>query len=73
MEHLDGHKVRVAAAGVTVPGHVVRLPGEGMPLFEHPDRHGDLFVTVTVAFPKALSEKQKATVRDTFKGMHDEL
>ncbi len=73
MENVDGHKVRVAAAGVTVPGHMMRLPGEGMPLYEHPDRHGDLFVTITVAFPKALSEKQKATVRETFKGMHDEL
>ena len=73
MEHLDGRKVRVAAAGVTVPGHIVRLAGEGMPLFEHPDRHGDLYVTVTVAFPKQLTEKQKATVRKTFEGLHDEL
>ena len=73
VEHLDGRKVRVAAAGVTVPGHVVSLAGEGMPLFEHPDRHGDLYVTVTVAFPKQLTEKQKATVRKTFEGLHDEL
>jgi len=73
VEHLDGHRVRVAAAGVTVPGHLMVLPGEGMPLFEHPDRRGDLYVTVTVAFPRQLSEKQRAAVRETFQGLHDEL
>ena len=34
IEHLDGHKVTLASEGVTVPGGVAVLPGEGMPLFE---------------------------------------
>ena len=34
IEHLDGHKVTIASSGVTVPGQVQRIPGEGMPLYE---------------------------------------
>ena len=31
LKHLDGHKVPLSAKGVTRPGDVVTLPGEGMP------------------------------------------
>ncbi|KAK9918595.1 hypothetical protein WJX75_005221 [Coccomyxa subellipsoidea] len=72
-EHLDGHKVKVEAAGVTIPGQVFKVEGEGMPLFDHPNKAGDLYATITVAFPAKLSEAQKDAVRKVFKGMHDEL
>lgn len=72
-EHLDGHKVKLEAGEVTIPGQVFRVVGEGMPLFDHPNKAGDLYVTITVAFPAKLSEAQKESVRKTFKGVHDEL
>ena len=72
-EHLDGHKVRMEAAEVTIPGQVFRIEGEGMPLFDHPDRSGDLYATVTVAFPAKLTEAHKDSARKIFKGFHDEL
>lgn len=72
-EHLDGHKVKVEAAGVTIPGQVFKVEGEGMPLFDHPNKAGDLYATITVAFPAKLSEAQKDAVRKVFKGTHDEL
>jgi hypothetical protein len=34
IEHLDGHKVTLAASGVTQPGQVVLIKGEGMPVYE---------------------------------------
>lgn len=34
LEHLDGHKVQVGAAGVTRPGETRWFQGEGMPRFE---------------------------------------
>lgn len=34
LEHLDGHKVQVGAAGVTRPGEVRWFQGEGMPRYE---------------------------------------
>ena len=41
-EHLDGHKVKLEASAVTIPGQVFKVEKEGMPLFDHPDRSGDL-------------------------------
>ncbi len=72
-EHLDGHKVKLEASAVTNPGQVFKIEKEGMPQFDQPDRSGDLYVTITVAFPKKLSEAQKDQIRKQFKGMHDEL
>eukprot|EP00879_Flechtneria_rotunda_P002719 GHRR01002925.1.p1 GENE.GHRR01002925.1~~GHRR01002925.1.p1 ORF type:complete len:354 (+),score=95.01 GHRR01002925.1:160-1221(+) len=66
-EHLDGHKVVLAAGGVTRPGDVQRIEGEGMPLFNS-DKRGALLVTYTVDFPAELTEGQKATVRTLFAG-----
>ena len=72
-EHLDGHKVKLEASAVTIAGQVFKVEKEGMPLFDHPDRSGDLYVAITVAFPKKLTEGQKDQMRKQFKGIHDEL
>ena len=34
IDHLDDHKVQLKADGVTRPGQVVVIKGEGMPVFE---------------------------------------
>lgn len=65
--------MKLEAAEVTIPGQVFKIEGEGMPLFYHPNKAGDLYATITVAFPAKLSESQKDTVRKVFKGAHDEL
>lgn len=64
--HLDGHNVTIAAAGVTRPGDVQLIAGEGMPVFGQDSSKGNLYVTYTVDFPAALDEQQKATVRSLF-------
>ena len=70
---IDGHKVTVANAGVTKPGDVLRVVGEGMPLPADPHKRGDLHVLVTVGFPATLSDAQKAVVREHFRPAKDEL
>lgn len=72
-EHLDGHKVELEASEVTIPGQVFLVEGEGMPLCDHPDRSGNLYVTIKVAFPAKLTEAHKESVRKIFKDVHDEL
>ena len=72
-EHLDGHKVKLEASEVTIPGQVFKVDKEGMPMFDHPDKTGDLYVTITVAFPKKLSQTQKDQIRKHFSQLHDEL
>lgn len=78
VEHLDGHKVQIGTAGVTRPGEVRRLEGEGMPVFERSTK-GNLYVTFSVAFPASVSESQAAQLRSLFdeaqwqRPAHDEL
>lgn len=64
-DHLDGHQVSLTSTGVTRPGDVQVIAGEGMPVFDS-DRRGSLLVTYTVDFPASLTEEQKATVRKLF-------
>lgn len=64
VQHLDGHDVTLKAAGITVPGQMQTLKGEGMPLLDQARRHGDMHVTYTVAFPKQLSETQKKCIKE---------
>ena len=72
--HLDGRRVPLNATGVTAPGAVVTLVGEGMPRAGASHARGDLRVTFSVDFPAKVSEKQKKAVRDNFKQrVRDEL
>lgn len=64
-KHLDGHKVTLATEGVTRPGSVQKIEGEGMPVFDSAKK-GDLYVTYTVDFPDSLTEEQKQSVRSLF-------
>lgn len=59
LEHLDGHAVRVARAGVTAHGHTLRVRGEGMPHHNAASTRGDLLVTVRVDFPDAITAEQR--------------
>lgn len=72
IEHLDGHKVPLQSQGVTVPGQVRTIKGEGMPRFQDGHLAGDLHVVFTVTFPASLSEHQKGLVRKMAL-QHDEL
>jgi DnaJ-related protein SCJ1 len=57
--HLDGHVVSLVRKGVTQPGFVQTIKGEGMPLFERPTSHGDLFVEYNVVLPTKLSKETR--------------
>ena len=63
LEHLDGHKVGLKAEGVTRPGQVVKIGGEGMPVFEKGGKKGDLYVKYVVAFPTKVSAEQGVKLR----------
>jgi len=65
LTHLDGRVVSLVRKGVTQPGFVQAIKGEGMPLFERPTSHGDLFVEYNVVLPTKLSKetRQSASCR----------
>jgi len=58
--HLDGHSVTVTRAEVTWPGLVQLVPDEGMPFHSFPSQKGNLYVTYEIAFPRYVTEEQKA-------------
>lgn len=58
MKGLDGHDIVLSRTGVTQPGYVDVIHGEGMPIY-HLSGHGDLFVEYQVVFPPTLSTKLK--------------
>ncbi|SCZ97656.1 BZ3500_MvSof-1268-A1-R1_Chr4-3g07341 [Microbotryum saponariae] len=53
---LDGHKIVLQRNGVTQPGFVQVVAGEGLPIY-HESNHGDLYVEYVVVFPTELSPK----------------
>lgn len=64
IKHLDNHAVTLKSAGITIPGQMQTLPGEGMPLLDQARKRGDMHVTYTVAFPKQLTESQKKCIKE---------
>jgi len=53
----------------TSNGRVFRLRGLGMPKINHPDQHGDLYVTVETVLPQKLTAKEKELL-EQWKSMH---
>lgn len=75
--HYDGHKFDLKRSGPTQPGHVQRVPGEGLPIpldeQEGDATHGDMYVEYAVVIPK-LSARQRKTIESVFvETTHTEL
>ncbi|KAF8485941.1 DnaJ-domain-containing protein [Russula ochroleuca] len=68
LTHLDGHVVPLVRKGVTQPGFVQTIKGEGMPLFERPTSYGDLFVEYNVVLPTQLSKETRQSLAEAFYG-----
>lgn len=43
----------------TQPGERIKLPGYGMPVYDDPLRHGDLYVKLNVSVPKQLGDEER--------------
>jgi len=64
---LDGHTVEIDRVGQTTkPGVVLRMKGEGMPVFEQYGENGDLLITVVVKMPLSLSVEQRLMLNEFF-------
>jgi len=53
-----GNEIAFPLAKETENGKVLRLKGKGMPKYETPTEHGDLYVKLLVTAPKGLTEKE---------------
>ena len=66
--HFDGRAVALRREGVTTPGLVARVRGEGMPVHNAHKKHGDLIVTYQVDFPTKLDDATREQVKRLFEG-----
>lgn len=48
----------------TQNGKTVKLKGQGMPVYENPDKKGDLYIKYTVNLPQNLSDKEKELLEE---------
>ncbi|GAA5860553.1 hypothetical protein JCM3774_006205 [Rhodotorula dairenensis] len=62
---LDGHDIVLSRTGVTQPGFVDVISGEGMPIY-HLTGHGNLFVEYQVVMPPSLTPKQREALQLAF-------
>ncbi|KAF9477926.1 DnaJ-domain-containing protein [Pholiota conissans] len=73
---LDGSNLELKRKGVTQPGFVQVIKGEGMPSFGRRDVKGDLFVEYNVVLPVEVSPELRRKLTDAFRqpsSTHDEL
>ncbi|KAI0925757.1 hypothetical protein AcV5_008406 [Taiwanofungus camphoratus] len=67
LTHLDGHVVELKRHGVTQPGFVQTIQGEGMPIYGQ-SNFGDLYVEYDVVLPKELSSDVRQQLLKVFRG-----
>ncbi|KDQ59262.1 hypothetical protein JAAARDRAFT_33989 [Jaapia argillacea MUCL 33604] len=68
LTHLDGHIVELKRKGVTQPGFVQFIPEEGMPFYDQPAYHGDLYIEYNVVLPTELTSDTRKKLSQAFFG-----
>ncbi|XP_070157305.1 dnaJ homolog shv [Polyergus mexicanus] len=65
IKHLDGHIVTVQRDKITKHGTRIQKKNEGMPNYDNNSLHGNLYITVDVAFPDIVfTEEQKENIKE---------
>ncbi|KIM56917.1 hypothetical protein SCLCIDRAFT_1219951 [Scleroderma citrinum Foug A] len=67
LTHLDGHIVELHHKGVTQPGYVQVIEGEGMPVFGQ-SGHGNLYIEYNVVLPVDLGSDMRKKLGEAFYG-----
>lgn len=62
LDDLETFEIANPAGEVTQHGEVLKIEGKGMPKHNFPSERGDLYVTVEVEMPYALTEEQRRAV-----------
>ncbi len=56
-------KLNITIPPGTQHGKLLRIKGKGMPVYDHPNQHGDLMVEIQVELPEHLTDQQKELFR----------
>jgi curved DNA-binding protein len=58
IKYLDGKEINFTIPQGTDSGKIFRIKGKGMPKYNNPTEHGDLFIKVVLHVPKNLTNKE---------------
>ncbi|EGR28735.1 hypothetical protein IMG5_169320 [Ichthyophthirius multifiliis] len=66
IKHLDNHFVKINKVGVTQPGEIQKIVGEGMPLHQQSQTYGDLYIQYKVRLEKSYTSQQLKKLEEFF-------
>lgn len=69
VDTLDGRRLSFKLPSLMQARASKTIAGEGMPISKEPGKKGNMVVSLEVAFPKHLSDKQKEVLRETLPAM----
>ncbi|MEW5301576.1 MAG: hypothetical protein WDW36_004428 [Sanguina aurantia] len=64
IEHLNGTSFDLPLRSIVTPSDRLVISGKGMPVSKAPGTFGNMIVKFSIVFPKALSEEQKAQLKE---------
>ena len=59
VRNLEGKNIEINVPAGTQVGDTLRVPGQGLPELDHPERRGNLYVTMGISIPKKVSAFEK--------------
>ncbi|NLO20125.1 MAG: J domain-containing protein [Ignavibacteria bacterium] len=59
-----GDTVKLVIPPESQPASVLKLKGQGMPIYGKPDQRGNLFIKINIKIPKNLSDKEKELFKE---------
>lgn len=59
-----GGKLKLTIPEGSQPGKTLKLKGQGMPIYNEPDKRGDLYITLKVKLPENLTNKEKELLEE---------
>ena len=64
VDTLDDKKVKLKIPAGIQNGKLLRLKGEGVPLYHNPNKKGDLYIKIQIVTPEHLSSRAKALMEE---------
>ena len=68
VKNLEGKNIEINVPAGTQVGEVLRVPGQGVPELNHPERRGNLYVHIGITIPKKASAFEKELLQKLDEG-----
>jgi len=63
INHLDDRPLLITTTDIVQPGERRKVPKQGMPVLNKPDKFGDLYIEISVVLPSSLTKEQVQSIQ----------